>query len=280
MLERHEIEAFLTLAEELHFGHTAERLRVSTARVSQTIRKLERRVGAPLFDRTSRRVALTPVGRRLHEEVRPAWEAIGAAYERAADAGRGLTGTLRAAFTGAAAGQLLAGVEELFRSRVPGCEVVIREAQPGEVAPWLRDGEVDVVLTTLPVPGADAGPVLVREALMAAVPAGHPFARRESVGPADLERVTVVELAGGGRAAPGSPGPRAATLHEALTLVGAGRGVLLVGAQTRRYYARPDVAYVPVRDAPRVEWGLVWRAGGETGRVRAFGRAAVDLLSD
>ena len=65
MLERHEIEAFLTLAEELHFGRTAERLHVSTARVSQTIRKLERRVGAPLFDRTSRRVELSPAGGQL-----------------------------------------------------------------------------------------------------------------------------------------------------------------------------------------------------------------------
>ncbi|MFD2349232.1 LysR substrate-binding domain-containing protein [Nonomuraea ferruginea] len=212
--------------------------------------------------------------------MRPAWEAIGAAYERAADAGRGLTGTLRAAFTGAAAGQLLAGVEELFRSRVPGCEVVIREAQPGEVAAWLRDGEVDVVLTTLPVPGADAGPVLVREALVAAVPAGHPFARRESVGLADLERVTVVELAGG-RAAPGSPGPRAATLHEALTLVGAGRGVLLVGGR-RRGATTPALTWPTCRYATRPGSNGGWCGGpsGETGRVRAFGRAAVDLLSD
>ncbi|MFE9392938.1 LysR family transcriptional regulator [Streptomyces sp. NPDC006784] len=59
MIERHEVEAFLTLAEELHFGRTAAKLHVSTARVSQTIRKLERRVGIPLFHRTSRHVSLT-----------------------------------------------------------------------------------------------------------------------------------------------------------------------------------------------------------------------------
>lgn len=61
MLERHELEAFLTLAEELHFGRTAERLHVSTARISQTIAKLERRTGVPLFVRTSRRVEPTAV---------------------------------------------------------------------------------------------------------------------------------------------------------------------------------------------------------------------------
>ncbi|MGP3919257.1 LysR family transcriptional regulator [Nonomuraea sp. 10N515B] len=54
MLERPEIEVFLTLAEELHFGRTGERLRISTGSVSQTIKKLERMIGAPLFERTSR----------------------------------------------------------------------------------------------------------------------------------------------------------------------------------------------------------------------------------
>ena len=71
MLERYELETFLTLAEELHFGRTAERTHVSTARVSQTIKKLERRVGAPLFNRTSRHVELTPIGRQLYDDLTP-----------------------------------------------------------------------------------------------------------------------------------------------------------------------------------------------------------------
>ncbi|MFF0630183.1 LysR family transcriptional regulator [Streptomyces sp. NPDC004296] len=119
MLERHELEAFLTLAEELHFGRTAERLHVSTARVSQTIAKLERRIGVPLFNRTSRRVELSLVGRQLYEETRPAWSRITDAFERAVDAGRGLTGLLRIAFTGPAAGQLLVGAAQEFRPGTP-----------------------------------------------------------------------------------------------------------------------------------------------------------------
>ncbi len=63
-------------------------------------------------------------------------------------------------------------------------------------------------------------------------------------------------------------------------MVGAGEGVFPVGAQTRRYYARPDVAHVVLRDAPPVEWGLLWRADGATARVLAFGRAAHDLVRD
>ncbi len=293
MLERHELEAFLTLAEELHFGRTAERLRVSTARISQTIAKLERRIGVPLFDRTSRRVELTPLGRRLHEEVRPAWQQITSAFERAVAAGRGLTGTLRVAFVGAAGGQLLVGAAELLRQRDPGCDVQLREAQMVDLMPWLRAGQVDVALGTFPVEesGIATGPVLVSEARLLAVPSGHPFARRESVSLEDLARVPLLQLPGTlpdslredrtPRTTPSGrviePGPSAATFNEMLTLVGAGHGVFPVGAQTRRYYLRPDVAYIPFSDAPPLRWGLLWRADNSTARVRAFVRAAGDM---
>ncbi|KAB8182259.1 LysR family transcriptional regulator [Microbispora catharanthi] len=294
MLERHELEAFLTLAEELHFGRTAERLRVSTSRISQTIAKLERRVGVPLFDRTSRRVELTPLGRRLHEEVRPAWQQITSAFEQAVAAARGLTGTLRVAFVGAAGGQLLVGAAELLRRREPGCDVQLREAQMVDLMPWLRDGEVDVALGTFPVeePGIATGPVLVSEARMLAVPSGHPFARRESVSLEDLARVPLLQLPGTlpdslredrtPRTTPSGrmiePGPSAATFNEMLTLIGAGHGVLPVGAQARRYYVRPDVAYIPFSDAPPLRWGLLWRTDNSTARVRAFVQAAGDLV--
>jgi DNA-binding transcriptional LysR family regulator len=273
MVERHELEAFLTLAEELHFGRTAERMRVSTARVSQTIRKLERRIGAPLFTRTSRRVALTAIGRRLHADVRPGWEQIEAGLARAVAAGRGLGGTLRAGFVGAAGGQLLLEAAELFRGRYPECEVRTREAQLADGLPWLRAGEVEVLLATLPVEeaGLTTGPVLVTEKRMLAVAAGHPFARRASVSVEDLAHLTVVGTAAG---------PPAATFQEALTLVGADRGVFPVGAQARRYYARPGVVYVPFRDAPPLEWALIWRTDGATALVRAFAEAVHGLVRD
>ncbi|MEV7043135.1 LysR family transcriptional regulator [Amycolatopsis sp. NPDC051061] len=286
MAETREVESFLTLADELHFGRTAERLRVSTAQVSQTIRKLERRIGAPLFTRTSRRVELTAIGRQLLADLGPAWSAVEAALARAVEAGRGVTGTLRVAFGDAAGGQLLAGVAELFRRRAPGCEVEFREVRPAEVLPWLREGEVDVVLAGLPLdaPGLVTGPVLVRETRFLAVAAGHPFAGRDAVPVADLARVTVLRCALPDPwlddHAPGAVLRPRAGLQELLTLAGAGEGVLPVGAHIRRYYPRPDVAYVPLDGAPRLEWGLVWPDGSATARVRAFAEAAADLVRE
>jgi DNA-binding transcriptional LysR family regulator len=268
LIERHEAETFLTLAEELHFGRTADRLHVSTARVSQTIRKLERQVGVPLFRRTSRRVELTPVGRQLHDELRPAWEGMARALRHAIETGRGVPGALTVAFTSAAGAQLLVGATEVFHDQLPDCDVQLREVQAGQLLPWLHSGEVDLALSTLPVdePGITSGPVLVREARILAVPSDHPFARRGGVAASDLARVHLVEVDG--------------TFQEALTLVGAGQGALVVGTHASRYYARPDIAYVPVSDAPALEWGLIWPAYRDTARVRAFAAAANDLVHD
>jgi hypothetical protein len=70
-VELREIEVFLTLAEELHFGRTAERLHLTSSRVSQVVRSLETRLGGALFERTSRRVRFTPLGKQLQRTVHP-----------------------------------------------------------------------------------------------------------------------------------------------------------------------------------------------------------------
>ena len=78
-----EIEVFLVLAEELHFGRTAERLRMPQPRVSRLVSAFERRIGGALFERTSRRVGLTPLGQRLAGQLQPAYGQLTAVLEDA-----------------------------------------------------------------------------------------------------------------------------------------------------------------------------------------------------
>ncbi|MFB7591410.1 LysR family transcriptional regulator [Streptomyces sp. NPDC056169] len=75
-MELRDIELFLTLAAELHFGRSAERLQVSPAVVSQAIKKQERVIGAQLFERTSRHVRITPTGVVLLQRLKPTYEGI------------------------------------------------------------------------------------------------------------------------------------------------------------------------------------------------------------
>ncbi|KAB1116787.1 LysR family transcriptional regulator [Micromonospora aurantiaca] len=290
MLERYEVETFLTLAEELHFGRTAERLRVSTGRVSHVVRKLERRIGAPLFERTSRVVRLTPIGARLAEEMRPLVAGIEAAVQRAVDAGRGLTGELRVAYVGESTAPVLLRAVALFTERHPDCEVHVHEAPLASTRSSLRDGTIDVLIASYPFDGMANGPVLLRERRVLAVAADHPLAAEESVSLEVLGDHPVVQYPAVTSAAfkqdrtpdrtpsgrPVPKGPVGGSFSEMLALVAMGRGVLPVGEQARQFYARPDVAYVPIHDAPPICRGPVWLAGNSTSRVREFVRAAAD----
>ncbi|MFI6742629.1 LysR family transcriptional regulator [Nonomuraea sp. NPDC050451] len=69
-MELRDIELFLTPAEELHFGQTAERLHVTPSRVTQAIKKQERRIGGALFERSSRSSLLRPTRRRVRAHPR------------------------------------------------------------------------------------------------------------------------------------------------------------------------------------------------------------------
>ncbi|MFC7545628.1 LysR family transcriptional regulator [Plantactinospora sp. GCM10030261] len=282
-MERHEIEVFLALAEELHFGQTGRRLGVTTTRVSQVVRVLERRVGVPLFERTSRRVALTPTGHQLYEDLKPAYDGVRAAMARAAARGRGLTGTLRVGYVGAMAGRLVMMAAARFRRGHPDCAVQPREVQMGGALDGLRADEIDVLVGCFPLdgPGLTAGPALLTEPRMLAVPAGHPFARVASVSIEDLRRVRLVAAPCSlPPVAPAGPAdddlPVAETLQEVLTLIGAGQGAFVVGEHVTRFYARPDVVYVPFRDAPPLHWGPVWPTACETARLRAFVADAIE----
>ncbi|MFE1591511.1 LysR family transcriptional regulator [Nocardia sp. NPDC058705] len=61
----HQLRLLLILAEELHFGRAARRAYLTQPALSQQIRTMEQRLGVQLFDRTSRRVELTPVALEL-----------------------------------------------------------------------------------------------------------------------------------------------------------------------------------------------------------------------
>ncbi|MEU6204701.1 LysR family transcriptional regulator [Micromonospora musae] len=293
MLERYEVETFLTLADELHFGRTAERLRLTTGRVSHVIKRLERRIGAPLFARTSRVVRLTPIGRQLADDLRPLVAGIEDALARAVDAGRGVTGTLRVAFLGEWTAPVLLKAVAVFSERHPDCAVEVREVQLFNSRPSLLDGSVDVLIAAYPFDGMATGPVLLTEDRALAVPAGHPLASTESVSLEVLADHPVVQYPAAtsdgfkrdrtpdhtpsGRPVP--KGPAGNTFSEMLSLVALGRGVLPVGEHTRRYYPRPDVAYVPIHDAPPIRRGPVWVESNTTARVREFVRAAADSVA-
>lgn len=291
-MERHEIDVFLVLAEELHFGRTAERLYLSQARVSQTIKRLERRFGAPLFERTSRSVGITPLGRQLRADLLPVRAALDTAIERALDSARGVAGLVRVGYMSAMAAQMVADTAPVFRTRYPECALQIREVQISDIFGPLHRDEIDLVLSHTPdgEPNLVAGPILLSSPTGLLVPRGHRLARRSSI---ELAAASRDVLPIGGHATnywhrylerkwqlTASDQPPVLTFDELLTAVAAEGGVHPAGAQAGTHYPRHGVTYVPFEDGNPHVWRMVWSAGAENARVRAFAETACEVVAD
>ncbi|MFJ2738606.1 LysR family transcriptional regulator [Streptomyces sp. NPDC087440] len=287
-LESRELEAFLTLAEELHFGRTAERLYVSQSRISQLLRSLESRIGARLVDRTSRRVALTPLGEQLLSTAGPAYDALLSAVNDASSAAR-CVGTLRVGFQGTANGRFLHALTS-FQHDHPQAVADLTEIPLSDPFGAILRGDVDVAAVLLPVqePELVVGHVFSRQPNALAVPAGHPFARRDCLDAEDLAAVTLISVHDGAAPAywrraqaptttpkglPVASGPRVNTLHEALPLVQSGRGAFLLCRPTANFYAHQGLTFVPVKGLPDSALGLVWHRERATESIRSFARA-------
>ncbi|TFI23519.1 LysR family transcriptional regulator [Streptomyces sp. 4R-3d] len=279
-LEIRELEAFLALADELHFGRAGERLYLSQSRVSQLLRSLEGRIGARLVDRTSRRVRLTPLGERFLTGLRPAYEALSATVDGARSEAREVGGRLRIGFQGTVDALLMTAITA-FQQRHPGCVTEIVEVPFADPFGAVRRGDVDTAIVLMPVAEPDLvlGPVFSRQRQTVALSVRHPLARRASVEAAELDAAPLIAA---GPPAPAywreahaptsSPGPAVSTLQEGLTLVAAGRGGMLLCRPTAAYHGRGDVVFVPVEGVPDSVLGMVWHRDGETERVRAFAR--------
>ncbi|WP_406043370.1 LysR family transcriptional regulator [Micromonospora sp. NBC_00898] len=290
-MELRDIEIFLTLAEELHFGRAAERLHVSQARVSQSIKQQERRIGGALFERTSRSVRLTPLGERLRDRLRAGYGEIMSGIDEAAAAARGQAGTLTVG-TMATHYQSIAAALDLFRQRHPQCELRLREILPTDPLGGLRAGRVDIGMLWLPIrePDLAVGPVLHTEKLVLAVASDHRLAGRDTVEMEDLGDHPVVFPDGpipdyvwqahtpavtpAGR--PIRRGLVVATLEEAFTAIAGGSVVSPVGSDAAATRQRGDITFVPITEGPVLRYAPVWRSGGETPLVRAFVQAAAD----
>ncbi|MGH2885079.1 MAG: LysR family transcriptional regulator, partial [Solirubrobacteraceae bacterium] len=151
-----EVEAFLILAEELHFARTAERLLLSPSRVSKLISSLEHEVGGTLFERTTRRVTLTPLGASLAEQLAPGYSQLHSALEAAQRSARAAVGSLRVGFTSTTGGEPLTDLISRFEARYPECEVILREATFLDPYTPLRSGEIDVLVGWLALGEAEA----------------------------------------------------------------------------------------------------------------------------
>ncbi|GLY72743.1 LysR family transcriptional regulator [Actinoallomurus iriomotensis] len=292
-VELREAEIFLVLAEELHFGRTAERLYLTQPRVSQTLRTLEERIGGRLVERTTRRVRLTPLGERLRDELIPAQEQFRRAIRITTDLAKGVSGVLRICLpTYSMAGPSFTGIVRTFKNRYPDCQVTVTEDFPGDLA-LLRKGTYDLMCHRVPTdePGLSVGPIMSVDDRILLVHTGHPLAERGHATVEDLADYAVISRSGipkptydesypattpSGR--PIRRGPEITMSSDVLQLVARGEVVHPTVAPFMDYYRHPDVTQVPLYGQPPVKSVLVWATARENAAIRAFTAMATDLL--
>ncbi|MFL6122805.1 LysR family transcriptional regulator [Actinophytocola sp.] len=187
-MDLRQLRAFLAVAEDLHFGRAADRLHVAQPHLSRTIRALEDALAAPLFDRTTRRVELTPAGHALVEHARTMVSADDRARAAVAAAHAGRGGRVRLSFAGPSAHGVVGRLARAVRERYPLIDLEFLPGRYGTtaVAELLR-GEADLALARFTEsPAGVRGRVVAQDRCVVAVPGDHPLAARETLTFADF----------------------------------------------------------------------------------------------
>lgn len=200
-MELRHVRAFLVVAEELHFGRSAARLHVVQSAVSQTIQALEEEVGAKLFERTKRRVALTPAGESFVEHARRALEALERGKASARSAGSGESGDLSLAFTLMSALTVLPRAVHAYRERFPRVRLLIRSMTSRDQLAAIEERRCDIGFMPRATAkrGSESERALAAEPLEEAplavvVAQGHALARRRAVRLRELSEEPMVFL--------------------------------------------------------------------------------------
>jgi DNA-binding transcriptional LysR family regulator len=277
---------FQAVARHEHVSRAAAELRVAQPSVSRTIARLEAELGVPLFDRQGRQVRLNPFGAQFLRRVDRALAELDDGRRELADAAGLERGSVRVA---AETLLTLTGLLAQFRARHPTVDVRLTQATAEAMGEQLRDRDVDVCVASQPIAGPDLRTVeLMREEVLLAVPPDHRLAGRERVGLAEIAGEPFVTTRPGhwprallDRLFADGPDPQVVCEGDEPgatgDLIGAGLGIGLVPAVSRRAPTRLPIAWVHL-DAPGCErvLTLVWREDAYLSRAaQRFGELAV-----
>ena len=171
-----ELRYIVAVARERHFGRAAEACHISQPTLSVAVRKLEEDLGVALFERNPGEVAITPVGRRIVEQAQRVLEETAVIRQLASQGQDELTGILRLGAIYTIGPYLLPHLIPRLRRRAPAMPLQIEENYTAVLNERLKDGELDVLILSLPFaePGLLTQP-LYEEPFVVLLPTGHPL---------------------------------------------------------------------------------------------------------
>jgi len=271
-----ELKYVVALSQERHFGRAAQKCFVTQPTLSLALAKLEGELGVKLFERNKSEVLVTARGRAVVEQARRVLDEVGKIQDIARGGKDQLAGALRLGVIPTIGPYLLPELVPILRKRAPGMPLVIEENLTGNLAPMLREGELDVAIIALPfaIPGVKTR-VVYEEPFSVVVPEGHRWEARKALKPAELADENLLVLNNGhcfrdqvleacpGQANTALPEGRAGSSLETIrNMVASGLGVsvLPASALTGARYASKLLKVVPFSSpVPSRKVALAWR---------------------
>src|SRR5215207_10626839 len=193
-----ELRYIVAVAREKHFGRAAEACFVSQPTLSVAIKKLEEELDVKIFERGANEIRVTPLGEEIVRQAQSVLEQAASIKEIAKRGKDPLAGPLTLGIIYTIGPYLLPDLVKQAIVRTPQMPLMLQENFTVKLLEMLRTGEIDCAIMAEPFPDTGlAVAQLYDEPFMAAVPAHHPLAERESVSSDELKKETMLLLGTG-----------------------------------------------------------------------------------
>ncbi|HYF17437.1 MAG TPA: LysR substrate-binding domain-containing protein [Ramlibacter sp.] len=297
-MEISHVRHFIAVADAGNMSRAAERLGIAQPALSQSLRRMEEKLGVRLMNRSRRGVTLNPVGQAILDDLREGMARLDGAASRAQQISQGLAGTITVGFTVSAVFEVLPRALRLFKQQSPDVRIVLREMPNMQQVQALEHDEIDlgILYTPLTLASRLRQQVLARYRLIAAI---HDGIELEADGMVSLRRLAreglvmfdqdqIPLLRTGVLQALVKLDEEYRVVQEvghtltALACVGTGLGVSLLPSGTQQVQF-PGVRYCQVREKnllPSLQLSAVWPARSKPTIVDRFAKVLKSASAD
>ena len=193
-----ELRYIVAVARERHFGRAAEACFVSQPTLSVAVKKLEEELSTQIFERTNSDVAMTALGALIVEQAQRVLEEANSLKHLAKHGQDPLSGPLRLGAIYTIAPYLLPSLVRVARKRLPNAPLFLEENFTVRLLEMLRQGSLDCAVLADPFASAGLDVIdLYEEPFLVAVPKGHPWEDRKSIGHQELKEQNTLLLGAG-----------------------------------------------------------------------------------
>lgn len=288
------MQSFVTVAQELNFRRSAERLALDQSALSRRIQKLEAILGYPLLERTTREVLLTPAGRAYYQST---LDILGECAKSARDArlvAEGRTGRMRLAYMAFAATELMPAAVSSYAKTHPDVALELRYMRTQRQKLALANDEIDLGFMIGPYENSEChSALLASELLYVVMPRNHRFVRKHQLDPEDLrgEPLILGDITEWGEyryrlsdifnplGVALQPAFEASNTLALIGLVAAGLGVTIYPESMIGYLGRNVEVRPIIHPACRSRIVLVWKRNNRSKAVANFVAIARDARS-